>query len=609
MNRHIQFTSGAALAMLALGLAINARPAHAQPVVGGQGFKFADYHEAPHDTQMKALIEGAQAQQQADKRWLVTKAKYQTFSPTGEGELVVEAPECLFDPTHRSISSAGPLQVQTANGRFAIKGEGFVRQQTNATLLVSNRVHTTIHPDLLKPAAATPLTNRPAEVAPGMDIFSDQFEYEQTSGKGVYQGNVRVTGTNLNSTAGRLTVLLPMAEHRLQSLTAEERVVVDYEKIHATGEWAFYSADTDLIQMKGQPTWRIEQRQGSGDELIFDRTNRIFRAMGHARLQMPAAGLGAAGFLSPPGSRSVNSPAPANEVVEIQCDNYELRTDVAVFRDQVNVSDRLDGQLQGQMACGLMTLTLAGTNELGKMVAERAVVIAREDRRFTAAKAEYTATNHLLELIGSPAWQAGSREGRGDSIRVNLAREEMLVEGNAFMRLPAAEVGQAALAGSAAPTPGQTSGGAPAFAEIYSQQYLLTPATGLFHGGVRIEHPQMKWTCEELTMLSPPELGKDGRMLIAEPSVVFDLQNAQGQTLRGTGQKAVFTRRLTATLTNDLMELTGTPAVLAATNIVIRNKTIALDLSSHKLTTPGRYNFRGPLPASATNLFRPPNGS
>jgi hypothetical protein len=66
---------------------------------------------------------------------------------------------------------------------------------------------------------------------------------------------------------------------------------------------------------------------------------------------------------------------------------------------------------------------------------------------------------------------------------------------------------------------------------------LLTPESALFRGGVRIEHPQMKWTCEELTMLSPPELGKTGRMVIAEPAVVFDVVDDQGRNFPWHGRQ------------------------------------------------------------------------
>lgn len=608
MNRRNHRYVRVALVVLALGLAMLPWPGRAQPIVGGQRFKFSEYYDPPHETQMKSLLEGAQAQREPDGRVLVTEAKWRTFRVSGEGELAAEAPQCFYDQGQRTVSSSGPLHVETADGKFSIDGEGFLWRQTNSVLLVSNRVHTIVHPELLGPPSATPLTNAPAEATPGIDIFSDRFEYAQLSGLGVYQGNVRVAGTNLSATASRLTIVLPVAEHRMQTLTAEQNVIIDYEKIHATGERAFYSADTDLIQLSGlpRPTWRIEDKDGSGDELVFDRTNRVFRASGHARLKMPAQSMGASGLFSQPESASAASLPPTNQFVEILCDHYELRTNLAVFHDQVRVSERLGDQLQGEMSCSLMTLTFSGTNELQKMVAERRVVIARVDSQFTADTAEYTGTNGVLELTGNPAWRAGPREGKGDRVRANLAREEMLVRGNAFMRLPAAELGQSAVTALGTPGPGGAKGTTNEFTEIFSEEYLLTPAAALFRGRVRIEHPQMKETCEELTMLTPPELGKDGRMIIAEPAVVFDVVDDQGRNFHGTGEKTVYTRRLTTTVTNDILDLTGNPAVLEATNFVGRNKVFTLDLTSHKLMAPGKYNIRGTLPAASTNMFQPP---
>ena len=596
-----------ALVALALGLAMLPWPGFAQPTAGGQGFKSSEYYDPPHETQMKSMLEGAQAQLQSEGRLLVTRAQYRTFRVNGEGELAVEAPECLYDKDQGSISSPGPLQVQTADGKFSIEGEGFLYQQTNSILLVSNRVHTIIYPKLVGPPSATLLTNAPGGAAPGIDIFSDWFEYAQQSGLGVYRGNVRVAGTNLAATASRLTILLPAAERQLQSLTAEQNVIVDYEKIHATGEQAFYSADTGLIQLAGppEPTWRIEDREGSGDKLVYDRTNGIFRASGHARLKMHDQSMGVSGFLSRHESASVTALPPTNQFVEILCDDYEIRTNLAVFRNQVRVSDRLGDELRGEMSCSLMTLTFSGTNELQKMVAERQVVIAQADRQFTADTAEYTGTNGLLELTGNPAWRAGPRTGKGDRVRANLAREEMLVRGNAFMRLPAAELGQSAATVLGKPTPAGSKGTTNEFAEIFSEEYFLTPDSGLFRGHVRIEHPQIKETCEDLTMLALPELGKDGRMIIAEPAVVFDVVDDQGRSFHGTGRKAGYTHRLTTTVTNDFMELTGNPAVLEATNIVGRNNIITLDLANHTLMAPGKYNLRGTLPAGVTNTFLP----
>jgi len=597
-------------AVLTLGMLMFESPGQAQPVAGGQGLKFTEYYPPEH-TQLKSMLECSQAQRQPDGRYLITNAKYRSFRLTGEGELNVEAPLCTYDQGQRTINSAGPIHAQTADGKFSIEGEGFLYLQTNSTLQISNRVHTIIIADLLGPQSATNRTNGPAAAARGMDIFSDHFDYAEDTGQGIYQGNVRVAGTNLNATAGRLTILLSTVDRQLKTLTAETNVIVDYvtpdhATAHATGERGFYSADTGLIQMSGQPTWRTGPREGSGDELVFDRTNKVLQASGHARLKVPSQSMGSSGLFSRPDTATAPAPMLTNQFVEILCDNYELRTNLAVFRQDVRVSDRLGEQLKGEMTCSLMTLTLAGTNELQKMVAEHQVVIKQEDKQFTAERAEYTGTNGLLDLTGNPAWKAGLREGKGDLMRVNLAHEEMLVSGNAVMKLPSAELGQSAFTGLGKPGGGESKAATNEFAEVYSQEYFLTPDSALFRGGVRIEHPQMKWACPEITMLSPPELGKDGRIMIAEPGVVFDVTDDQGRNFHGTGDKAVYTHRITATLTNDIMDLTGNPAVVEATNIVARNKLIILDLANHRFAAPGKSKLWAATPPGAPTTFGAP---
>jgi len=593
-----------AVGLIALVVVCSPAPGNAQPLPGIQGFKWTEPYEAPNLTHMKSMLEGASAQPQPDGRYQVFQAKYQTFSLNGERELIVEAPQCFFDQVQRTVSSSGPLHMQVANGKFSIEGEGFLYRVTNSTLVVSNRVHTILQPDLIGPEAAIPRTNSPPVATPGINIDSDQFEYAEQTGKGIYEGNVRVAGTNVAATTDRLTIELRPAERRLQSLLAEGKVIADYEKIHATGDRAFYTTETDVIRLNGQPTWRIEDREGSGDELVFERTNQVLHANGKARLKMLAQGLGSTYFLSQPSSNTVTPPALTNHFVEVLCANYQLRTNLAVFRDQVRVHDLLGDELRGQMSCGVMTLTFTGTNQLQKMVAEHQVIISQTNGQFTAETAEYTGADGLLTLDGNPTWRSGTREGKGEKMRLNLAREEMLVRDKAYMRLPANELGQSAYTALGTTNRSKSLGPTNAFAEIFSSEYLLTPAAALFRGHVRIEHPQIKETCEEMTMLSLPELGPGGRMVIAEPSVVFDVTDDEGRQFHGTGDKAVFTHREITQLTNDVMELTGHPAVVEqSTNVVGRNSVIILDLTNHKLIAPGKYQVVGVMPPSAVKAL------
>jgi lipopolysaccharide export system protein LptA len=628
---------------LTLCLALFGGLARAQKVGVGKGIKFADYYEAPHATQMKWLLEGASAEPQAGGRIVaVTQAKVQTWRETGAGEMVVEAPECLYDADRRSVSSPGSLRLLTADGTFSLTGEGFAWLQSSSTLLVSNRVHTVVHPELAGLATASARTNQALAPTPALDIFSDQFDYAEKSGQGTYRGNVRVEGTNLSLTAGFLSVLAPRTDSRLQSLIAETNIILHYEKIHATGQRATYTVDTEQVLLTGQPTWRVEPQEGRGDELLLDRTNGVFRATGQAWLKMPARGPSTFAFLPLAASPLPTSPPTTNQFLEIQSEAYEFRTNSAVFHNQVRVIEWRGDQAQGKLSCdqltlafvgtnelqqmvaenqvvveqaanrlncGRLTLTFAGTNELQRMVAQQAVVIEQATNRFTAGEAVYAATNGLLELTENPTWRSGTREGKGERILVDVRREQMSVQTNALMRLPASEFGRSSVAGSKALPQTGPHARTDQVAEITAQDYTVGREGALFRGKVRMNHPNMQWSSGQITALAPPGGGRMNRV-VAEQDVVFDLLDAKGQKVHGTGDEAVYTYGITGTTTNEAMVLTGRPAQLESTNFTGQNKVFILDLANQRLGAPGKskYVVRDLVKTSGANQAgTPPN--
>ncbi len=595
---------------LALGLLLLAGLAHGQRLIEVTGgFKFVETYGPPHETQTKWLLEGTKIVPLTEGRYLMTEPKLQTFSEAGEREMIIEAPQATLDQNEHTISSPGSLRVQTADGKFSIEGEGFLWQQTNSALSISNQVHTVVHPELLQPPPAPARTQPEAPLGPGLKVFADRFNYQTNAG--IYTGHVRVAGTNLAGASGILTVQTPMQQRQLQSLTLEQEVTLDYrtaegEAIHATGQRVIYTTDTDVIQVSGNPTWHSERREGRGDELFIDRTNKIVRATGHAYLKMRSEGLGAAGLLPGPEPPAADSGAATNRFVEITSENYELRTNRAVFREEVRVRELVGEQERGELNCSQMTLTYAGTNELQTMLAENHIVIKQTDaqgeKQFTAGQAVYTATNGLLELTQEPAWRAGSRQGKGD--RILVTRDEMVVSGNASMRLPAEEMGQPMTSAAGAPEPAKPRAATNEFATIFCREYRVTPEkTALFSGGVRIEHPQMNWTCQKITL--PPASGTTAR-LVAEQTVAFDLMDEKGQKVHGTGDTAVYTRVIAGAVTNAQVELTGNPAMLSATNGTFRNKVITYDAAHNKIWAVGNYLITGTAGAVETNLFQLP---
>jgi hypothetical protein len=102
-----------------------------------------DRQKPPFETQVKSLLQGSQAEPRGGLIF-IRDAKLKTFRETGDLEMTVIAPRCVFDTAHSTVSSSGHLEVQSGDGRFSLEGEGFLWQKTNNVLIISNSMQTII---------------------------------------------------------------------------------------------------------------------------------------------------------------------------------------------------------------------------------------------------------------------------------------------------------------------------------------------------------------------------------------------------------------------------------------------------------------------------------
>lgn len=87
----------------------------------------------------------------------------------------------------------------------------------------------------------------------------------------------------------------------------------------------------------------------------------------------------------------------------------------------------------------------------------------------------------------------------------------------------------------------------------------LKSRTAVYHGNVKVEDPRVNLTCELLTARMPAA-GKRVDSIIAETNVViFILQD--GATNAATADRAVYTFSIEAGVTNEVLELTGSPMI------------------------------------------------
>jgi len=134
------------LVLAAMFLFIATVSNRAQPSLIGHASNFTSnmYYEPPNDRQVKMKISGAEALPLPDGLLDVRQLKIEKFSLDNKLEATVLAPQCTLAPLDGIASSAGPLELLTGDDKLRITGEGFLWQQTNSSLTISNHVYTVI---------------------------------------------------------------------------------------------------------------------------------------------------------------------------------------------------------------------------------------------------------------------------------------------------------------------------------------------------------------------------------------------------------------------------------------------------------------------------------
>ena len=119
-----------------------------------KNFTSESYFEPPNDQHLKMRLSGAEASPLPGGLLDISEVTIEKFDLSGKLESVVEAPQCTFSLFDHWASSPGRLKIRSGDGHYRIEGEGFLLQQTNMSLTISNRVHTVIEMSAAKAIAS-----------------------------------------------------------------------------------------------------------------------------------------------------------------------------------------------------------------------------------------------------------------------------------------------------------------------------------------------------------------------------------------------------------------------------------------------------------------------
>lgn len=121
-------------------------------------FKVPDYYPNPTPggtNQLKSLLTGVTARPRPDGRAFVTGARIEHYSPAGQTQMVVRAVDCIFEYKTKLATSTNTIQFQTADGKFYLEGVGFLWDQTNSNLVISNKIRTVMSRPLVDTAVSS----------------------------------------------------------------------------------------------------------------------------------------------------------------------------------------------------------------------------------------------------------------------------------------------------------------------------------------------------------------------------------------------------------------------------------------------------------------------
>jgi len=396
---------------------------------------------------LKAIFASQSVQPLSGPNLLAQQFRMRTIKDGDEKktEMVIEAPECIYNTDSHVASSPGALSVYNAETNFLIQGVGFlsVLNTNNAQLTISNQVQTFLRVG----------TNSLNASSNSLHISSDRFfffsEIGITNGRrtATYRQNVTVEDTNYILHCNLLKAELPESGNELKSLAAEGDVVLvnKQDQSKAYGKRAFYQNKNgrELIYLEGDPRWEEPTRTASGDLFIFDKTSGTVQIMTNSSVLL----------------KNIPIPALGN---------------LGGTSDQTNVSNI--GIKSDDLFIQVPTTNKAAP---GRMEATGNVRILSEDNSISGSspKVRYFPETGLLQMEQRGKLRVGGTEIHGNLVEVNISNKLVRSSGSSFLRLPGE-----AFAKSFLQEPAGTS--SVSFVVVHSDSFDYSPENAVFRTNV-----------------------------------------------------------------------------------------------------------------------------
>lgn len=394
-------------------------PAQLTPGMRVSNFSASDPFPAPNYKQMRYLVSGAEGRPLADNKVLLTRVKLETFRVNGDKEMIVEAPECIFDDKARTAGSSGKLILQSGDGKLRVDGDGFGCQLANKTLIISNNIRAVIQ---------RPNTN--ANAAP-LVITSRWLEFDAENRLAVFHDDVRGDDPDFAFTCGSLAVSATTNQAGFDLIEARESLVVTGKAgvRRASADRGIYRQAAESIELMGNATWDLDGKSGRANRVLGLRKDASIQAEGDVTMKLPRADLGAAGGLL----SASNSPTADNALLDVTAGRFLVRSNVVMGSGGVRIVDATN---RITFACDALEAHQAadGSGD-DTAVATGRVTVERDGANIVADRADYSKRAGTVVFTGNPHWQQAQMEGGARRVTFKTATTEIEAEEDVAVKI------------------------------------------------------------------------------------------------------------------------------------------------------------------------------
>lgn len=398
----------------------------AQPRIGGRGdnYTFSDYYPAPHYTQMRYQLTGAEAQTLTNGLVALKQLRIVTFDVKGVRQLAIESPECIYDSKAREAYSGGRIQIEHGDDQLRMSGEGFRFRQFNASLLISNDVKALVRVQ----------TNRTTKASSLMEITSRSFEFEYTNRHGVFRDKVHGEDEEKEFDAAELDIRGGANVGSFNTIEARGDVtfLVKSNGQRLAAQHCIYTHADDVARLEGDVSWSRGRMSGRADHLtlfnLMQKTAHNIEARGNVTMKLPREELSAAGgFISGAGKFS---PARTDSpMIDVFTDRFISDPNQIQLLGSVRLDDGTN-----RLFCARIEAATAVEAAGETAVAYGDVVLNRGDANIRAERAAYTRSDGKIVFTGDPRWQSSQIEGSAQQLMANNVTKELFAQTNVTVR-------------------------------------------------------------------------------------------------------------------------------------------------------------------------------